>query len=135
MGAFENPDLHASAVQFVRINYFAAITAAWKKTGFGRPDSYLAPKPHFFVSASNIFGLASILFKQQLCDLLASPVARVAYDSVRDASIPQYQTRFQLGELRIVRLWHGLDADRLPAVLCHGCSVFLHGASRQAPNF
>jgi hypothetical protein len=133
MGAFENPDLHASAVQLVRINYFAAITAAWKKTGFGQPDSYPAPKPHFFVAASNIFGLAGILFKRQLCVLLASPAARVAYDTGRGASIPQYQARFQLP--RIVCLWHRLDADCLSAVLCQACSVLLHGASRQAPNF
>jgi hypothetical protein len=135
MGAFENSDLHASAMQIVCINYFAAITALWKKAGFGQPECYLAPKPYFFVSISNIFGLASIFFERQLRDLFASPVARVAYDSVRGASIPQYQPRFQFGELRLVCLWHRLDADCLPVVLGHSYSGFLRGTSRQAPNF
>jgi hypothetical protein len=132
MGAIEYSDLHASAVQLVRVNYFAAITAPWQKAGFGLSKSFLAPKPHYFVSTPNIFGLAGIFFKRQLRDLFANPVTRVAYDSSRGAAIPQYQLRFQFGELRSACR---LDAECQPAVLGHGCSGSLRGASRRTSNF
>lgn len=157
MGDFENPDLHASAVQTVRINYFAAITAVWKKTGFGQPDRYHAPEPHFFVSSPaliellairpgyqkiivrppvmSIAGLASIFFKRQLCDLFASLVERGAYGHVKSTSIPPYQPRSQSGERRFACLWNRLDAACLLAVSGHGCPLLFRGALRQAPNF
>jgi len=68
-------------------------------------------------------------------DLHASAAARLACDSASSAAIPQYQTNFQFGELRLVCLWHGLAAYCLPAVLRYGCSAFLRVASRQAANF
>jgi hypothetical protein len=135
MKAFEKPDLHASAVQIVRMNNFAAITALCKEAGFGQPDSCLAPNLCILVSASNIFGSAGIFFERQLLYLYAFPVVRFAYDFVMGASISQDQVGFQFGELGISRLLHRLGADCLPNLFGGDRSMFLCGASRQAPDF
>lgn len=113
MEAVEKSDLHASAVQIVRVNNFAAITALWKKAGFGQVDSCFAPNPGVFASASNMFGSAGIFFKRQLRDLYVFPIARIAYDF----------------------LLHRLDTGCPPALFGRGCSAFLRGASRPAPSF
>jgi hypothetical protein len=135
MGAIEYSDLHASAAQTVCINHFAAITAPWKKAGFGRSEGFLAPEPHYFVFKPDIFGLAGIFFKRQLRDLFACPVTRAACDPSRGAAIPRYRFRFQFGEFRTACLWHRLDADCLPVALGHGCSGSLRGTSRRTSNF
>jgi hypothetical protein len=135
MESFDKPDLLASEVQIVLMNNFAAIAALCKKVGFGHLDSCPAPNLCIFVYASNIFGSVGIFFERQLLYLYAFPVVRFAYDFVMGASISRYQTGFQFGEPGITRLLHRLDADCLPKLFGGDRSMFLCGASRQAPDF
>jgi hypothetical protein len=137
MGIFENPDLRASAARIVCLNHFASIAALRRKVGFDQPKSYLTPKPRVLVCTSIIWVVANIFFKQPLRGLFAFLFARVAYDSVRTASIPQYQPRVQLAGHWIAGLWcnRKLDADCPPVVLDHSGSVFLRGTFRRTLNF
>jgi hypothetical protein len=94
--------------------------------------SYLTPKPRLLVYTSTLCGAANIFFEPPLRGLFAFLFARVAHDSVRTASIPQYQPRPQLAGLCCNRK---LDADCPPVVSGHSGSVFLRGTSRQTLNF
>jgi hypothetical protein len=137
MVTFENPDLRASAARIVCLNHFASIAALRKKAGFDQPKSYLTPEHRFLVYTSTLCGAANIFFQQSLRGLFAFLLARAAYDSVRAASIPQYQPRVRLDGHWIAGLWcnRKLDADCPPVVSGHGGSVFLRGASRRTLNF
>ena len=135
MGALENPDLHAPAVQIVCLSCFAQTAALWGKAGFGQSNCYLAPESNVLVCASGILGVASIFFKRPLRGLLSPFAVRVANDSEMVASAPQFQPRFKFGKHWLVRRYQKLDADYRPVVLGHGGSVFLGGTSRQVPNF
>jgi hypothetical protein len=84
------------------------------------------------VEGSTLWGAANIFIKQTLRGLFAFLFARVAYDSVRTRSIPQYQPRVPLAGLWCNRK---LDADSPPVVSDHSGSVLLRGTFRRTLNF
>jgi hypothetical protein len=127
------------SLQLVNEHFEPLINAVMPRAAvFQHPaKSYLTPKPRFLVCTTTLCGAANIFFKQPLRGLFAFLFARAAYDSVRTASIPQYQPRVQRAGHWIAGLWcnRKLDADCPPVVSGHSGSVFLRGASRQTMNF
>ena len=138
MEAFENSELSVFAERIVCLNYFALMAALWGKVGFDLPISYLTAKPYFFVYASNIWGVAKILFKKPLSGLFAFLIERVAYNFVaRTASISQYQPRALFAVHWIAGLWHNrkMDTNSPPVAFGYNGSVFLRRESRETLVF